>query len=42
MNRSFGIRFSYLFNNNQYNPDIKGMAGFGIDYNIGVKIRPTR
>lgn len=42
VNRSFGIRFSYLFNNNQYNPDIKGIASFGIDYNIGVRIKPAR
>ncbi|MEI3798965.1 MULTISPECIES: hypothetical protein [unclassified Chitinophaga] len=41
-NHSLGIRFSYLFNNNRYNPDIPGIAGIGIDYNIGVRIRGTR
>ncbi|SEW31220.1 hypothetical protein [Chitinophaga arvensicola] len=41
-NSSFGLRFSYLFNNNHFNPDIHGIASFGIDYNIGVRIRRTR
>ncbi|NLR56752.1 hypothetical protein HGH93_01475 [Chitinophaga polysaccharea] len=40
-NHSFGLRGSYLFNNNRYNPDINGIAGFSIDYHIGVKIRRT-
>ncbi|HEY9257563.1 hypothetical protein, partial [Chitinophaga sp.] len=37
-NNSFGVRVAYMFNNNQYNPDIPGMTTIGIDYNIGVKI----
>lgn len=39
---SFGISFSYLFNNNHYNPDIHGIAGISVNYNIGAKVRSTR
>ncbi|MGN8036475.1 hypothetical protein ACTJJ0_15400 [Chitinophaga sp. 22321] len=41
-NHSLGIRVTYLFNNNRYNPDITGITGIGIDYNIGVKIHCAR
>lgn len=39
---SFGVSFSYLFNNNNYNPDIHGIAGIALNYNIGVKVINTR
>lgn len=37
-NHSLGLRVAYMFNNNQYNPDIPGITTIGIDYNINVKI----
>ncbi|PSL50222.1 hypothetical protein CLV51_1011566 [Chitinophaga niastensis] len=41
-NSSWGARFSYMLNNNQYNPDITGIGSIGIEYNIGVKIHRSR
>nr|WP_295867185.1 hypothetical protein [uncultured Chitinophaga sp.] len=31
---SLGLHFSYLFNNNNYNPDIPGIGSAGLSYNI--------
>jgi hypothetical protein len=36
---SFGLRVAYMFNSNQYNPDITGISTIGIDYNINVRAR---
>lgn len=35
--RSVGLKISWLFNNNRYNPDIAGIGGVSVNYNIGSR-----